>query len=178
MTSPHTLKAVFAEPPTRQILHQAMVNAYYDTAVRTSVTSFNALAGKPIYGIDKFFGPYPGNWGQDFADFLSGSISAAVLPLMQDSTLKTLWVGWMPIHNDADQQTMKDIIAGKEDAYIRRTADQCKAFGYTIYIKFGIEMNIHQQPGQWAANPSDFVGAWRHVVDVFRAQGVANVQWV
>jgi beta-mannanase len=39
-------------------------------------------------------------------------------------------------------------------------------------------MNIHQQPGDWAANPTDFVNAWKHVVDVFRAQDVSNVKWV
>jgi len=82
----------------------------------------------------------------------------------------------MPYTSLNDTQTQKSIIAGKEDAYIRTIANGCKAFGYPLYIRFGGEMNIHQF--EWAAKITDFIGAWRHTVEIFRSQDASNVYWV
>jgi hypothetical protein len=45
-----------------------------------------------------------------------------------------------------------------------------------MMLRFGHEMNGTWYP--WAGNPDSFVAAWRHVVSVFRADGVTNVKWV
>jgi hypothetical protein len=171
-----TFSYVAKTTPTLTVFHFATVIAYGDTQIREHVNQFNTIAGKTLYGYDTWAGQYPNGWGADWA-YLLGSGSQGVLPLFQDGTLKALALVWTPTV-DQDQQTQKEIIAGKWDSYIRSIADECKAFGYPIYIRFGGEMNILQQPSQWAANPTDFVNTWKHVVDVFRAKGVTNVQWV
>lgn len=79
--------------------------------------------------------------------------------------------------------TTKDVASGALDEYIRRFAQEVKAYGHPVLIRlFGGEFN-----GSWwygvspRANPSltsaDFVAAWRRVVGIFRAAGAANVSW-
>lgn len=73
---------------------------------------------------------------------------------------------------------LADIAAGKDDAYIRRLAQQTAAYDGPLILSFAGEMN-----GPWNswgpehAKPADFVAAWRHVHDMFAAQGVTNVIW-
>jgi mannan endo-1,4-beta-mannosidase len=48
-----------------------------------------------------------------------------------------------------------------------------------VLISFAHEMNGNWYPwGVGHASPAEFVAAWRHVVDVFRAAGATNVTWV
>ncbi|MER6980010.1 glycoside hydrolase family 26 protein [Streptomyces carpinensis] len=75
--------------------------------------------------------------------------------------------------------SLADIAKGKEDAYIRRLADQIAAYDGPLALSFAGEMN-----GPWNSwgpkhtEPADFVASWKHVHDVFTAQGVTNVIWV
>ena len=75
--------------------------------------------------------------------------------------------------------TLASIAAGGSDAYLRSYADAVVAFGHPVILSFGHEMN-----GTWYswsyghASPATFVAAWRHVVQVFRAAGAANVTWL
>jgi hypothetical protein len=146
--------------------------------VRNSINQYKTLTGKSLYGYTNWIADWPGDF-----NWIFGSGDHGLLPLFQDETLKALMVFWMPRLNGNinDQQTLKNIAAGTEDTYIRTVANECKAFGYPIYMRFGGEMNINQgMPGEgtWASNPADFVAAWKHIVDIFRAQGVTNVIWV
>jgi hypothetical protein len=79
--------------------------------------------------------------------------------------------------------TTKDIASGALDAYIRQYARDLNAFGDPVLLRlFGGEFN-----GSWLygvsprANAnlttSDFVAAWRRVVDIFRQVGAQNVSW-
>jgi hypothetical protein len=77
------------------------------------------------------------------------------------------------------------IAAGAADAQLTAIARALAAFGATVLIEPAWEMN-----GDWnyawqgAANGADgeaprrYVRMWRHVVDLFRAQGAHNVLWV
>ncbi|MCX6653618.1 MAG: glycosyl hydrolase, partial [Candidatus Bathyarchaeota archaeon] len=163
--------------PGQQVLHFAMVQNYGDTNATNHINQFNTLVGKPIYGYDNWAGQYPNGWGDDL-NYLLGSGPQGLLPLFQDGTLHALSLVWIPATSTTDQQTLRDIIAGTEDTYIITAANQCKTFGYPIYMRLGGEMNLHQEAGGWGLNPDDFVGAWKHIVDVFRARGVSNVIWV
>ncbi|MFG3205243.1 glycoside hydrolase family 26 protein [Streptomyces sp. NPDC048192] len=75
--------------------------------------------------------------------------------------------------------SLADIAKGKEDAYIRRLAGQIAAYDGPLALSFAGEMN-----GPWNswgprhAKPADFVASWKHVHDIFTAQGVTNVIWV
>jgi Glycosyl hydrolase family 26 len=83
-------------------------------------------------------------------------------------------ITWEP-----EDESMASIAAGKYDAYLHESAKVAKTWGSNLMIRFAHEMN-----GDWYTwgtdntSSTDFVAAWRHVVDVFRADGVANVQWV
>lgn len=183
-----TLQPFFtALPPAEmQVLHAAMVQAYGDTQARLHVTQFNALVGKNIAVYDNWIGQFPGGWNVDWM-YLLGSGVQGILPLFQDGTLQYLGVVWQPIirapgddtpASSADHATQLAITAGTYDSYIITIANECKAFGYPIFIRFGSEMNINQQSNQWAYSPTDYINCWRHVITLFRAQDVPNVEFV
>jgi mannan endo-1,4-beta-mannosidase len=71
------------------------------------------------------------------------------------------------------------IAAGKYDAYLRSYATAVRIYRYSVIIGFGHEMNGQWYPwGRGHVAPSVFVAAWRHIVDMFRAQGARNVTWL
>ena len=73
------------------------------------------------------------------------------------------------------------IIAGDHDAYIHRWAREAKAWGHPFFLRFNWEMNGNWFPWSETRNGNssgEYVAAWRHVRDIFRAEGVTNVAWV
>lgn len=106
-------------------------------------------------------------WGVPFDTALAGEEHAAgATPLVQ-------------MDPQGPAVTVASIAAGRSDAYLRAFAGQVKAFRYPVVLSFGHEMNGDWYPwGKGHASPAAFVAAWRHVVDVFRAQGAANVTWL
>ena len=71
------------------------------------------------------------------------------------------------------------IAAGRYDRYLRTYADQVRAFGHPVILSFAAEMNGSWYAWGYGRTPApQFVAAWRHVVDVFRAQGARNVTWL
>lgn len=73
------------------------------------------------------------------------------------------------------------IIGGSHDAYIRRWAEGAKAHGGKLMVRFGHEMNAGHYPWSEGVNGNqagEYIAAWKHVVDIFRAVGATNVQWV
>ena len=75
--------------------------------------------------------------------------------------------------------TLASIAAGGSDAYLRSFADAVAAFGHPVILSFGHEMNgTWYSWGNGQQSPAAFVAAWRHIVDVFRAEGAANVTWL
>ena len=94
-------------------------------------------------------------------------------------------VYWQPT-NPADPgagrfERYDNTIAGKHDRYIREWARAAKAFGKPVIVRLAHEMNGTWFP--WALtnfdnSPSRFVGAWRHVVRIFRNTGARNVRFL
>ncbi|GAA2239156.1 hypothetical protein GCM10010430_20430 [Kitasatospora cystarginea] len=83
-------------------------------------------------------------------------------------------LSWVP-----EQAPLARITSGGEDAYLTRFAQQVRSYRGPLVISFAPEMN-----GGWTAwgpghaTAADFVSAWRHIHDVFRAQATTNVIWV
>jgi hypothetical protein len=79
---------------------------------------------------------------------------------------------------------LSDIANGFEDDYITTWAKQAKAWRHPFFLRFGHEMNGNWFDWGTAAgnpkgnNPQDYVNAYRHIHDIFVAQGVTNVTWV
>ncbi len=80
-------------------------------------------------------------------------------------------ITWQPHH-----QSVADIAAGKYDNIIRAFADGVRNTPGLVYLRPFPEMNGDWEP--WNGHPVEFVKAWRHTVDVFRAEHATNVRWV
>ncbi len=71
------------------------------------------------------------------------------------------------------------VASGKYDTYLKTYAEAVRAYGHPVILSFGHEMN-----GNWYTwgykhtSPAVFVAAWRHIVNVFRAQKARNVTWL
>ncbi|WP_231929896.1 glycoside hydrolase family 26 protein [Micromonospora inositola] len=76
---------------------------------------------------------------------------------------------------------LSHIARGDFDSYLLSWAEGIKSLGYPVAIRFAHEMNGNWYPWCEMVNgnrPGDYVKAWRHVHDLFRAAGATNVTWV
>ncbi len=85
-----------------------------------------------------------------------------------------LFVSWTPLTGRGTVTPWADIAAGRYDEWIRSRADAVRAFGSPMYLSFNHEPENDASYGA----PAEFVAAYRHVVDVFREEGAANVAFV
>jgi hypothetical protein len=91
-----------------------------------------------------------------------------------------LWKhGQLPMLSLVPSDTaLADIGGGYDDAYLHSLAKQIAAYHGPLALSFAGEMNGPWNPwGPGHAKAADFVAAWRHVHDVFRASKVTNVIW-
>jgi hypothetical protein len=175
---------------------------YVPGFIRTELNKFYALVGKRVY---LYTHPWGNSWtpGEVLWEinprpipgvYPSGDQNHKVL--LDEGLFKALGCVIFPVKRVwwtdpdwqkkmyADDQTIKGIAQGLDDDLIIEQAQIIKEFGYPLYIRFGSEMNIHQGTGAFAVqyafgrNPSDFVAAWRHYVDMLRAQGADNAIFV
>jgi len=93
------------------------------------------------------------------------------------------WGSW-DVGKGDDQSAFRlaTIASGKYDAYITDWARSARAWGGPFFLRFDWEMNGYWQ-FPWAEQlnnnqAGDYVRAWRHVHDIFTAQGANNVTWV
>jgi Glycosyl hydrolase family 26 len=94
------------------------------------------------------------------------------------------------LRSDVDQLhaekvfTLDKILVGDFDNDLRTWASDAKNFGSPILIEWGTEPNgkWFSWNGKWngGANngPTKYVTAYRHIVDLMRAEGADNLQWV
>jgi beta-mannanase len=87
-----------------------------------------------------------------------------------------------PIHKDtgAGQPTLRDIYTGKFDPFLTTWAQAAAAQNMTFVLRFAQEMNGNWytwSDGQFGNARGDYVKAWRHVHDVFAANGADEVIW-
>jgi mannan endo-1,4-beta-mannosidase len=90
--------------------------------------------------------------------------------------------GGIPLVQVAMGQHASDVAGiadGDDDSYLISYADAVRSFGHPLILSFGHEMNGTWYSWGWQhVRPATFVAAWRHIVDVFRAQGASNVTWL
>ncbi|MEX2182029.1 MAG: glycosyl hydrolase [Gemmatimonadaceae bacterium] len=86
----------------------------------------------------------------------------------------------LPLRAVRERQGMRAVADGTYDFYINRWAAAAAAFGKPLLVRFGHEMNDgYRYPwGPQNNAREDYVAAWQHVVDRFRAVGATNVLWV
>jgi Glycosyl hydrolase family 26 len=69
------------------------------------------------------------------------------------------------------------IANGSVDATIRARARGVAALGDPIFLRYSAEMDGTRNEG-WIQGPDNFVRAWRHIHNVFDAEGATNAVWV
>lgn len=85
------------------------------------------------------------------------------------------FLSWNARRSDGRVVTWSRIASGAEDGWVSARADAFRAFGRPVYLSF------HHEPENDVptfGQPADYVGAFRRIVDIFRARGATNVTFV
>src|SRR3954466_7891203 len=120
-------------------------------------------------------------WYRDFAHDAFSSRELGNLAAAGELPMVT-WEPWN-VADKADTGTysLRAIASGELDDYLRAEAQEASDWGRPILVRFAHEMNGGWYP--WGLHgtgnsAAEYVGAWRHVVTLFRRQGARNVKWV
>ena len=97
------------------------------------------------------------------------------------ATVEVTWEPWDPAAG-LNQPAYADarIAGGAFDVYLKSYAASVKAYGRPVVLRFAHEMNGQWYPWSVGINgntATSYIAAFRHVHDVFVAQGVTNVTW-
>lgn len=86
----------------------------------------------------------------------------------------------VPLRGKRDLHGLSAVAGGTYDFYIDEWAQAAARFKRPVYIRFAHEMNDpYRYPwGPQNNSKEEYISAWRHVVDRFRAAGANNVIWV
>jgi beta-mannanase len=140
------------------------------------IASFEADANKPVAIVMWYQ-----HWGNTdgYQNFQPGWMNAV---RFHGSIPLVTWDPWNP-NQGANQPaySLQNIMNGNFDAYIVRWAQASRAWGHPYFLRFAPEMNGYWFPWSEQVNGNkagQFVLAWRHVHDIFTAQGATNVTWV
>jgi hypothetical protein len=127
-----------------------------------------------------------------------GSKSEQAFPLIKAQAILDLgsipMITWEPWLDDFDPELfpnpdrtpdpnkggLKAIANGEYDTYLRKWAEDAQKLEGPFFLRLGHEMNDpYRYPwGPHNNDPADFIAAWRHVVELFRAAGTDNAIWV
>ena len=131
-----------------------------DTRSYAGINAFTtATAVKP--GVVSYYSSWPEPFQSGFA---STAARNGAVPLVQINPVGT---------------SIAAIAAGQYDGYLTAYARAVRTYNRPVIVSFGHEMNGYWYSwGNTHTPPAVFVNAWRHLVDVFRAQGTRNVTWL
>ncbi len=79
-------------------------------------------------------------------------------------------------HGGRSDARLAAVARGDYDDFFRHWAQEARASGIPILLRFGYEFNGDWFP--WGGRPAEFVAAWRRAHGVFIAESAANVAWV
>ncbi|HET9016446.1 MAG TPA: glycosyltransferase family 2 protein [Thermomicrobiaceae bacterium] len=83
-----------------------------------------------------------------------------------------------PIAGISGNDVLGAIAAGRYDPVILAEARTVAALRQPILLRFAHEMDLAGQYPWSAQDPAAYIAAYRHVVDLFRANGATNALWV
>jgi hypothetical protein len=152
-----------------------------------ALTGFEQLTGKHLATVA--FGNF---WGdQAFPEKTVRIISSyGAVPLI-------FWSPWDKPYEETrgpDRFSLREILAGKWDAYIDAWADSARKYGKPLLVTWGLEMNGswfpwsglyygggksigHKDGHSLYEGPELYKRAYRHVVDRVRARKATNILW-
>jgi hypothetical protein len=145
---------------------------YYCPTVPTGTSCF-ATSGEALDAYDSQYGRFP-----DIA-LCYRSLGGTLLFTSEKTALRERGVTPMVTVEPSvagQPASLRDIAAGRYDSYIHSAAASAIAYGREVLLRFAHEMNGTWY--SWSGDPAAYVAAWRHYVDVFRADGATNVKFV
>jgi hypothetical protein len=119
--------------------------------------------------ISNWFQPSEYGWLREWAELCEAN---STVPMMS----------YEPYGGKPDSEwALSTIIAGNHDAKFRSVAQAMAAYSKRHLLRFAHEMN-----GNWYAwgagvngnTPEEYREAWKHVRNIFNAEGAVNVEWV
>lgn len=121
-------------------------------------------------------------WYTDWAGLQPFPVENAAAVRARGQIPLITWEPW-DWRGTADQPAYSDasILAGTHDAYITQWAQGAAAYGTSVYVRWGAEMNGNWYPWDPGVNGNtagEYVAAWRHVRALFDSAGATNVKWV
>lgn len=148
-------------------------NAITTTEVHAALLDWTSESGKGLDWIDVMgiFGyasnPQPLFQIDDYKPLIQAGLVEGVYITWQTSEE---WEPW-----DGGGVTTQAVAKGQYDNYIHQQAINCKNANYPIIIRINQEFN-----GDWAGwgtNSTTYILMWKHIVDIFRAEGANNVKF-
>lgn len=85
-------------------------------------------------------------------------------------------ISLFPGLSDGTIITWSSIATGQQDGVLRAKAAELKAYGSPVL--FNINHEPYNESLEGWGTPANFIAAWRHVVNLFRAESVTNVSWM
>ncbi len=135
-------------------------------ASMTALQTFQQAANKKV-AIVSFWRTMGGSQSTLYSSWFQNVFNNGSVPM----------ITWLPKNSDTGASYSLTAIAnGQYDSVINTWANTLKGYGHTILIRWAHEMN-----GSWYAwgqQASAYVAAWRHIHNLFVADGATNVKWV
>ncbi len=180
-TQPASAAAPFVSAPLAPGLPQIGVSTL--SLAKNPVVPWRAGALSEVNAFEQMSQAHVGivQW---FADWRHSRVDVAQLRAVaaRGSTPQITWEPWDSLGSTVQSKyTLQSIIRGRHDAYIRSWARSLSSYGGPVQLRFAQEMNGYVYPWVEGLNTNrrgEFVRAWRHVHDIFTAEGATNVRWV
>ncbi len=116
-------------------------------------------------------------WYQDYSSLFNPDLCNKVVA--NGAIPHIVWEPWL--WRDKERIKLDNINAGEWDAHIREWAQDIKAWGKPVFIRWGHEFNIEGYPWCIVNNnrdPKKYVDAFRRVRNIFRREGASNAIFV
>ncbi len=159
---------------------------YEDSVDMEYLEDFEEMVGKK-----PLFVPFSNFWGEERVSSvqLRKIYEYGAIPMLRLMPWGRPY--WEPQYQE--DYSMDRIIEGEFDDFLREWADTIKEFGKPVMVTFGVEMNGNWFP--WSGvfqgggekdefgdpekfdGPERYAEAFRHIIEVFRSEGVENVIW-
>jgi len=137
-------------------------------------TVFDTVTGLKQNVVQMFWSMQQGNLADGSPRYTSFPIAFATALWQKGQLYLHTWGTWDWVNKV--NWTSADICAGRYDTYFRAQAKLLAAWKHPLFVRLNHEFN-----GTWSSWFTDgpsFVALWRHIVDLFRAEGATNITWV